>query len=91
MTPSFSTALTCMFTALAANLTLNAPGGTTNGGRILFRFKDNGVARTLTWNAIYRGIEALPTTTTAGKWMYIEAVYNSADSRWDVIYVKIEP
>jgi hypothetical protein len=55
------------------------------------RFKDNGVSRTLTWNAIYRAIGVtLPAATTAGKWMYIDMVYNSADTKWDVTDVKIE-
>lgn len=91
LTPSYSTSDLYIYTALAANLTLNAPGGTTNGGRMRFRFKDDGVSRTLTWNAIYRAIGVtLPTATTAGKWMYVDMMYNSADTRWDVTDVKIE-
>lgn len=91
LTPSYSTADIYVYTALAANLTINAPSGTTNGGRIRYRFKDDGVSRTLTWNAIFRAIGVtLPAATTAGKWMYVDTVYNSADTRWDVTDVKIE-
>lgn len=91
LTPSYSTADIYVYTALAANLTINAPSGTTNGGRIRYRFKDDGVSRTLSWNAIFRAIGVtLPAATTAGKWMYIDTTYNSADTRWDVTDVKIE-
>lgn len=91
LTPAYSTADIYVYTALAANLTLNAPSGTTNGGRLRFRFKDDGVSRTLTWNAIYRAIGVtLPAATTAGKWMYVDMNYNSSDTKWDVTDVKIE-
>jgi hypothetical protein len=64
-----------------------APSGTpTNGQRLLIRIKDNGTARALTWNAIYRVIGVtLPTTTTANKTIYVGCIYNSADSTWDVV------
>jgi hypothetical protein len=32
----------------------------------------------------------LPTATTISKWMYVEAEYNSTDTKWDVVDVKIE-
>ena len=74
-------------TALAGNATVSAPSGTlTNGNRLLIRIKDNGTARTLAWNAIYRAIGVtLPTTTVINKTLYVGAIYNSADSKWDVI------
>jgi hypothetical protein len=91
LTPSYSSKDLYVYTALAANLTLNAPSGTTNGGRLRLRIKDDGVSRTLTWNAIYRGIGVtLPAATTAGKWMYVDMNYNPTDTRWDVTDVKIE-
>lgn len=74
-------------TALAQAATIAAPSGTpTNGQKLILRIKDNGTARALTWNAIYRaiGIE-LPTTTVLSKTLYLGFVYNSADSKWDVI------
>lgn len=74
-------------TALAAAATIAAPSGTpTNGQRLLLRIKDNGTARALTWNAIYRVIGVtLPTTTVANKTIYVGCIYNSADSVWDVV------
>ena len=64
-----------------------APTGTpANGNLLLIRIKDNGSAQTLTFDTIYRGItQALPTTTTVGKTMYLGFKYNSADSKWDLI------
>lgn len=76
-------------TALAASLTINAPSGTpTNGNNLLIRIEDDGTTRALTWNAIYEAVGVtLPTTTVAGKKMYIGCIYNSADSKWDVVSV----
>ncbi len=78
-------------TALAQGATIAAPSGTpTNGQKLLLRFKDDGSNRALTWttgsSGTFRAIGiTLPTTTTASKTMYVGCVYNSADSRWDVI------
>lgn len=75
-------------TALAAAPTFAAPSGTpADGNTLLIRIKDNGTARALAWNAIYRGGTqlALPTTTVINKTMYVQFVYNSADSKWDII------
>ena len=73
-------------TALAAGATFAAPSGTpADGNRLLIRIKDNGTARTLAWNAIYRAVGVtLPTTTVISKTLYVGAFYNSADSKWDV-------
>jgi hypothetical protein len=74
-------------TALAEDATFAAPSGTpTNGQKLMIRIKDNGTARALSWNAIYRaGDIPLPTTTVLGKTMYLGFVYNSADSKWDLV------
>lgn len=74
-------------TALAAAAAFAAPSGTPeNGNTLLIRIKDNGTARALTWNAIYRAVGiTLPTTTTISKTTYVGFIYNSADSKWDAI------
>lgn len=74
-------------TALAQAATIAAPSGTpVNGQKLILRIKDNGTARGLTWNAIYRaGDTALPTTTVLGKTLYLGFIYNSADSKWDFV------
>lgn len=79
-------------TALAADITINAPSGTpTQGQTLLIRLKDNGTGRLITWNAIFRAIGVtLPTTTTANKTMYVGCVYNTTDSKWDIVSVNEE-
>jgi hypothetical protein len=75
-------------TALAADPTFAAPSGTpANGNMITIRIKDNSTVRALAWNAIYRGgVDiALPTTTQDDLTMYLQFIYNSADSKWDLV------
>lgn len=89
VTPDISSYDVYAFTALAANLTINAPTGSpADGEKITLRILDNGTSRTLTWNATYTAIGVtLPTSTTANKTVYIGCVYNAANTRWDVIAV----
>jgi hypothetical protein len=55
------------------------------------RIKDNGTARTLAFNAIYRAVGVtLPTTTVISKTLYLFCRYNSTDTKWDVLDVKLE-
>lgn len=75
-------------TALAADATVGAPSGTpVNHNELILRIKDNGTARLLSWNAIYRASSdlALPTTTVINKTMYLRFEYNNASSTWDFI------
>lgn len=74
-------------TALAVPATIAAPSGTpVDGQKLIYRIKDDGTARALTWNATFRPIEVtLPTTTVANKTIYVGCIYNSADIVWDVI------
>jgi hypothetical protein len=81
-------------TALANALTISADANTApaDGQRMMFRFKDNGTAQTLTWTTgsarAFRVVGVtLPTTTVASKLLYVGCIYNAADSRWDVIAV----
>lgn len=79
-------------TALSAAALMAAPSGSpADGNSLTIRIKDNGTARALTWNAIYRSLDttnvALPTTTVISKTMYLGFVYNAADSKWDLVSV----
>ena len=73
-------------------LTMNAPSGTPTAYQpLLYRIKDNGTARSITWNAVYRAVGCtLPSTTVVGKVLYVQTRYNSADSLWDVVDVRLE-
>ena len=84
-------------TALANALTINADANASpaDGQKMMFRFKDNGTARALTWTTgstnSFRVVGVtLPTTTVASKLVYIGCIYNAADSRWDAVAVSQE-
>lgn len=79
-------------TAQAGALLFNAPGGTPLGGqKLIIRIKDNGTARALTYNAIFRAMgNALPTTTVLSKTLYMGFIYNATDSKWDLVAVAQE-
>lgn len=77
-------------TALAEDTTFEAPSGTsTNGDTLVIRVEDNGTARALAWNAIYRVSSdlSLPTTTVLSKTLYLGFMYNSTDTKWDLLSV----
>jgi hypothetical protein len=79
-------------TAQAATLTIDAPiGSPVNGNKLLFRILDDGVSRSINWNATYTGIgTTIPSATTAGKMLYVGCMYNSNNTRWDVVAVSIQ-
>lgn len=76
-------------TAQAEALIIANPTGTpTEGQMIVYRIKDNGTARALSFGNQFRSIGfTLPTTTVLGKTMYIPCVRNFTDTKWDVINV----
>jgi hypothetical protein len=78
-------------TALSTSATINNPTGGTavDGARFIYRIKDNGTARALSFVAALRFSADLPapTTTTVNKTMYIGIIYNAADSKWDVVSI----
>lgn len=76
-----------VITAQAGALLFNAPGGTpVQGERLVIRIKDNGTARALTWNAVFRAMgTALPSTTVLSKTLYLGFFYNSTDTKWDLV------
>lgn len=91
-TPTPNAGITDIYTvtALAEAATFGAPTGTpVNGQKLIIRIKDNATARALSWNAIYRaGTDvALPTTTVLSKTLYCGFIYNSSDSKWDLVAV----
>lgn len=87
LTPDLSAYNVYTVTAQAVGLTIGAPIGTpTDGEVVVFRFKDNGTARSITWNAVFRAIgDSVVGATTAGKWTYVNCMYNANASKWDVL------
>jgi hypothetical protein len=79
-------------TAQAAALALANPTGTfVEGQSLIIRIKDNGTARAITYGTDYRAIGVTaPTTTVANKTTYIGCIYNSTDTKFDIIGVCTE-
>lgn len=76
-------------TNLNGGMTIAAPTGTPVSGQgLLIRIKDDGTSRSLTWNAVWRAIGVtLPSTTVAGKLLYVSARYNIESLKWDVLSI----
>jgi len=79
-------------TAQAAALTLANPTGTgTQGQSLVFRIKDNGTARAITYGANFRAIGVtLPTTSVINKAVYLGGFWNSTDTKLDIVAVAQE-
>ena len=78
-----------IITAQAAALLLANPSNTaTEGQRLVYRIKDDGTARAITYGAQFRAIGVtLPTTTVISKTMYIGGIWNVADTKLDIVAV----
>ena len=76
-------------TNLNSAMTVAAPTGTPlNGQGLMFRFKDNGTARSITWNSVFRAIGVtIPGATVANKMLYVSARWNAEAAKWDVLSV----
>jgi hypothetical protein len=79
-------------TAQAVGLTLaNPTGAFAEGQSLIIRIKDNGTARTIGYGANFRAIGVTaPTTTVSNKTTYIGCIYNSTDTKFDIIGVCTE-
>lgn len=91
VTPTFSDDMV-KITAQAAALALANPTGTAIPGHgMVIRIKDNGTARAISYGTQYRAVGVtLPTTTVVGKTLYLAMIYNSDDTKWDVVAVAQE-
>lgn len=76
-------------TAQAGALTIAAPTGSPVDGQTLtIRLRDNGTARAITWNAIYAAFTPadLRTTTVVGKTLLLQFMYNSTETKWQLLH-----
>lgn len=75
-------------TAMANDTTISTSGTPTAGQKLIIRLKDDGTARALTWDAVFRAVGVtLPTTTVISKTHYIGCIYNLTDTKWDAVAV----
>lgn len=81
-----------LITGLNQTVTINAPSGTpSNYQPLSFRFADTGVARLISWNAIYTGVGiTLPTGTTANKTLHVGYRYNSQRALFEGLAVGLQ-
>lgn len=81
-------------TSLTTPLSIENPGGVVSpitGRKLIFRIKDDGTTRALTWGTSFRAIGVtLPAATVANKTLYVGVIYNATDSKWDVVAVAQE-
>lgn len=76
-------------TALAAaitSMTSNLSGTPTNFQKLIFRIKDDGNARAITWGASFvaKGV-ALPTTTVVSKLLTVGFIYDTVAATWGCV------
>lgn len=95
VTPTFSNDLVKITAQAAALDLLNPTGSAVAGKKLVIRIKDNGTPRAITYNtgsgSQYRAIGVtLPTTTVTSKVTYLGMIYNSDETKWDVIAVAQE-
>jgi hypothetical protein len=93
LTPDISAYDQYNLTALGAGgVTIAAPiGNPVDGNKIIFRILDDGTSRSISWNATYTVIGVtLPTATTVSKMVYVGCIYNSTNTRWDVVAVTLQ-
>lgn len=86
LTVNSDTTYQSCLTAQAEALTIANPTGTPFNGQDLIIRVDSGSNYSITFGSQFRAIgTALPTTTTAGKVLYICSLWNAADSKWDTV------
>jgi hypothetical protein len=89
LTPEIDTYDIFQLTAMSGNTTINNHSTSTpaNGEMMLFRFLDNGTARTLTWGTAYvaKAGTALPSTTVLSKNLSVLFIYDSNLAKWNLL------
>ena len=79
-------------TAQAVAITdVNMSGTPTNFQKLIFRIKDSGAAKSLTFGSDFeaKGV-ALPDTTVAGKVMTLGFIYDSVSEKWGLVALSQE-
>lgn len=76
---------------LSSALSIASPGTGFEGQKQWHRYKDNGTARGLAWNAIFRPLGvSTPLATIPNKTVYVGTKYNATDAKWDIVAVAQE-
>lgn len=80
-------------TAMTGSVAVGAPSGTpTSCQELVFKFKDDGTPRAITWDTAFRdGGGGLPSTTTANKVTHVFFIYDLASLKWLCVDTKTQP
>jgi hypothetical protein len=69
--------------AAITSMTTNLSGTPTNFQQLVYRIKDDGTPRAITWGASFIPLGvALPTTTVAGKVLTVGFMYDTVSAKW---------
>jgi hypothetical protein len=98
LTPNADESDTCTLYQQAEPLTIANPSPAATaiqGQKLIIRITDDGTPRAITWGSEYRAIQSsLPTTTTAGKILYLGFIYHrdnlGAYAKWDLVANALE-
>lgn len=73
------------------SMTSSLSGTPTNFQKLIFRIKDDGTARAITWGASFeaKGV-SLPTTTTLSKVLTVGFIYDTVTSKWGCVASVVE-
>lgn len=72
--------------AAITSMTTNLTGTPVNFQQLVYRIKDNGTARAITWGASFEACgAALPTTTVLGKRLYVIFLYDTVAAKWGCV------
>lgn len=88
LTPDMDQYVQYNYTQLDSPLTVNNPVGSSvqDGSRIIIRINGSAVPRAISWGSQFRAVGLdLPVSTIAYKLMYIGALYNANDVKWDIV------
>ncbi len=70
------------------NMSTNLSGTPTAGDMLLYRLKDNGTARAITWGTSFEAyVQALPTTTVVNKELAVLFLFRT---KWSCVYAGSE-
>lgn len=77
--------ITALATAITS-MTTNLSGTPNNFDKLVYRIKDDGTGRAISWGSAFASRGAtLPTTTTANKLLYVGFFWNSIANTWDCV------
>jgi hypothetical protein len=77
--------ITALATAITS-MTTNLSGTPVNFQSLIFRIKDDGTGRAITWGASFEAVGvALPTTTVANKRLVVGFQYDSVAAKWGCV------